>query len=68
MAAHEERYRDYVANPSAGDNTGILDAVYRSGDMDRYTNIINSRLRNLDKQISDFRKQLQECERHYGKQ
>ena len=67
LAAHEQKYRDYVANPSAGDNMGILDAAYQAGDMARYTNIINGRLRNLDKQISDFRRQLQECERRHGK-
>ena len=67
LAAHEQKYRDYIANPSAGDNMGILSAAYNSGDMTRYTNIINGRIRNLDKQISDFRKQLEECEKNHGK-
>jgi flagellar biosynthesis chaperone FliJ len=67
LAAHEQKYRDYIANPSAGDNMGILSAAYNAGDMTRYTNIINGRIRNLDKQISDFRKQLEECEKTHGK-
>jgi chitinase len=67
LAAHEQKYRDYIANPSAGDNMGILTAAYNAGDMSRYTNIINGRIRNLDKQIADFRKQLEECEKAHGK-
>jgi hypothetical protein len=67
LTSHEKKYRDYISNPSAFDNNGILEAAYRSGDMSRYSSIISGRLKNLDKQISDFRKQLDECERVYGK-
>ena len=67
LAADEEKYRQYMANPSAGDNTGALAAANKSGNMTRYTNIINGRLRSLDGQIQEFRRQLEQCERTHGK-
>lgn len=67
LREHERKYQEYISNPSAADNKGILAAAYASGDMNRYTNIINGRIRELDKQIQNFRRQLEECERRYGK-
>ncbi|WUR15586.1 RHS repeat-associated core domain-containing protein [[Empedobacter] haloabium] len=67
LAAHEQKYRDYMENPHAHDNNGWLSAAYESGNMTRYTNILNGRYKELNKQIDNFRKQLEECEATYGK-
>jgi hypothetical protein len=49
-----------MANPQAHDNKGILG-------QGRDAQIIAGRIRSLQKQIENFRKLLEECERKHGK-
>jgi hypothetical protein len=67
LRLHEQKLADYIANPSASDNLGILAAAYASGDMSRYQGIISGRIANLTWQIENFRKQLEACEKANGK-
>jgi len=57
---HEQKLRDYINNPYDHDNLRFLG-------QGRDAKIINSRIRSLQRQIEDFRKQLAECERQHGK-
>ena len=60
LRKHEQKLREYINNPYGHDNRGFLG-------QGRDAQIINSRIRSLQRQIENFRKQLAECERLHGK-
>jgi len=55
LKQHEKKLEDYMRDPPRHDNLGILGQGYDNV-------IIPGRIRSLQKQIDNFRKQLQECE------
>jgi RHS repeat-associated protein len=59
LAKHEQKLKDYMANPSAFDNLGFLG-------QGRDEAVIAGRIRSLQKQIDNFRKLLAECEVKHG--
>ena len=59
LKKHEQKLRDYMANPSAFDNLGFLG-------QGRDEAVIAGRIRSLQKQIDNFRKLLAECEAKHG--
>jgi hypothetical protein len=59
LKAHEQKLKDYIANPSAFDHLGFLG-------QGRDEAVIAGRIRSLQKQIDNFRKQLAECEIKHG--
>jgi RHS repeat-associated protein len=52
---HEQKLRDYIADPYKYDNRNFLG-------QGRDSQVIAGRIRNLERQIAEFRKQLKECE------
>jgi RHS repeat-associated protein len=56
LLAHQRKLREYIANPVAGDNKGFLG-------QGRDAQVIAGRIRELQKQIANFQKLLEECER-----
>jgi RHS repeat-associated protein len=62
LRAHEEKLKNYQNDPDAYDNKGLL----QNCPPERRDRIIDGRIRSLQKQIENFRKQLQECERRHG--
>ena len=57
LQEHENKLRDYRSDPAANDNLGIL-----GHSPERDAAIIAGRIRNLEGQIENFRRQLAECE------
>ena len=66
LRAHEVKLQGYIGSPSSFDTDGRLAAAYAANNMARVQNIISGRIRNLQGQIDNFRKQLEECERING--
>jgi uncharacterized protein RhaS with RHS repeats len=64
---HERKLREYVANPMSMDNRGFLAGALAKNDQDLYNTIYTSRIASLQKQIANFKKQLEECERNNGR-
>ncbi len=62
LKLHEEKYRQYLADPDSMDNLGILEG---KSEWER-NRIIAGRLRALLNQIRNSRKQLQECDEEHG--
>jgi hypothetical protein len=62
LRAHEEKLRQYRLNPDHGDNLGFL--RFATPEMRR--RIIDGRIRNLERQIENFRRQYEECLRANG--
>lgn len=60
LEKHERKLRDYMNDPPTHDNLGLLGQGYDHV-------IIPGRIRSLQKQIENFRKQLAECEAKNGK-
>ncbi len=60
LKKHEKKLKDYSDNPPSHDNLGLLGQGY-----DHF--IIPGRKRSLQKQIDNFRRQLEECEAKHGK-
>jgi RHS repeat-associated protein len=56
LKEHEQKLADYKANPAAHDNKGFLGKG-------RDAKVIAGRIKNLENQIENFRKQLEACER-----
>jgi hypothetical protein len=67
LKAHEEKLRNYMANPLLNDNTGILGASVLQGQADRAQSIYAGRVLSLNNQIANFKKLLAECEAKHGK-
>jgi RHS repeat-associated protein len=67
LKAHQEKLRNYMANPLANDNTGILGAATLQGQADRAQSIYAGRILSLNNQIANFKKLLAECEAKHGK-
>jgi RHS repeat-associated protein len=59
LKAHQKKLADYMRDPSGSDNLGILG-------QGRDPQIIAGRIRSLQRQIDNFKKQLEECERKNG--
>jgi RHS repeat-associated protein len=59
LKAHEEKLRKYIADPKSQDNKGILGQGFDHV-------IVPGRIRSLQKQIDNFRRQVQECEAKNG--
>jgi hypothetical protein len=59
LEEHERKLRDYTADPYAHDNKGFL----ANNPPSRHQKIIDGRIRELKKQIDNFRRLLEECER-----
>ncbi|MBX2847287.1 MAG: RHS domain-containing protein [Acidiferrobacterales bacterium] len=66
LRLHENKLRDFISDPLSMDNRGFLSAALQSGNNNRYQRIVDSRINSLQRQIDNFRRQLQECERRYG--
>ena len=66
LAEHEDKLKNYIGNPFAGDNRGFLAAASAKGDEELVQKIIAGRIASLQRQIANFRKQLEECERRHG--
>jgi RHS repeat-associated protein len=64
LAAHEARLDAYQSNPYVHDNRGDLARNPAS----RHHKIISGRIRNLQRQIDNFKRLLEECERKHGTQ
>lgn len=64
---HIKKLADYRRDPFASDNKGILQMAWASGDKKRYDSIVRGRIANLEAQIRNFQKLLQECEARHGK-
>jgi RHS repeat-associated protein len=62
LIAHERKLFEYMSNPFAHDNKGFL-----GNDAVRNQKIIDGRINSLKKQIENFRKQLEECEKINGR-
>ena len=60
LKEHEQRLRDYIASPHAHDNKGFLGKG-------RDEIVIAGRIRSLQRQIENFRKLLEECEKTHGR-
>jgi hypothetical protein len=59
LVAHERKLREFKADPDAHDNAGLL----ARSPSERREKIIQGRIRKLERQIRNFRRQLAECER-----
>ena len=59
LVAHERKIREFKANPHAHDSAGLL----ARSPPERRDQIIQGRIRKLERQIQSFRRQLEECER-----
>lgn len=57
LREHEEKLRQYRTNPDFYDNLGFL--KFATPDMRK--KIIDGRIRNLERQIENFRRQLNQC-------
>ena len=66
LNAHIQKLTDYIGNPEAHDNIGILKSPKVRGTPGLRDKVIDGRIRNLQKQIDNFRKQLEACEKANG--
>ncbi|MCU7806284.1 MAG: hypothetical protein KZQ73_00195, partial [Candidatus Thiodiazotropha sp. (ex Semelilucina semeliformis)] len=62
LRAHERKLREYRKNPYTNDNKGFL----KNSPSSRHPQIIDGRIRNLEGQIENFKRQLLECEKQNG--
>jgi uncharacterized protein RhaS with RHS repeats len=60
LRRHEKKLQDYMNDPYGSDNRGLLG-------QGRDQQVIDGRIRNLQRQIENFRKLLAECERRNGR-
>ena len=60
LADHEKKLADYIRNPDANDNLGFLQNATSEAQRQR---IIQGRIRNLENQINNFKKQIEQAER-----
>jgi len=60
LKAHEQKLSEYALDPYKYDNKNFLG-------QGRDNAIIQRRIRNLQRQIDNFRKQLEECEEKHGR-
>lgn len=67
LKEHEDKLRNYLNDPLGNDNRGILSQAYLANNGARASAIYEGRIRELKKQIANFKKQLEECERMNGK-
>jgi RHS repeat-associated protein len=67
LRQHEQKLSSYLQNPLLNDNTGILGAATLLGNTERAQSIYVGRLRELSKQIANFKRLLAECEAKNGK-
>lgn len=56
---HRNKLVDYVRNPLANDNKGILRDALSSGNTQRAANIFRGRVRELTHQVNNFWRQIQ---------
>ena len=66
LESHQRKLRNYLTNPIAQDNKGILGLALAQRQFSRAGGIFGGRLKELNKQIRNFKKQLEECERQNG--
>jgi hypothetical protein len=59
LRAHEQRLSDYRDDPLAFDNDGRLARALSEGNMGRASSIIRGRIQNLQRQIENFRRQIE---------
>lgn len=64
---HQRKLREYMANPMAMDNKGFLAGAQATNNQDLYNKIYLTRIASLQKQIANFQKLLEECERRNGR-
>jgi hypothetical protein len=67
LKAHEDKLSDYINDPLRFDNKGMLSMAYLGNAGAIASSIYEGRIRSLKKQIENFKKQLEECERINGK-
>jgi len=64
LEAHREKLWDYIRDPLAHDNKGILQEMIRKGaPPERIRAVIEGRIRNLQGQIDNFQRQIDEIMR-----
>ena len=68
IAEHEKKLQEYIANPSAMDNRGLLAAAHSRDDMGLVQTIISARIAELTKQIAFWKNELKKCEQANGMQ
>ncbi len=66
MLDHERKLSEYLANPLSMDNKGFLAGAIEKKDQALCDTIYLSRIASLRRQIANFKKQLEECERTNG--
>jgi RHS repeat-associated protein len=54
IADHEKKLKDYIRDPMASDNRGLLKYAVDKGDSALYNQIYHSRIKSLEGQIDDF--------------
>lgn len=62
LAKHQAKLEAYKSNPYANDNKGFL----ANNPPSRHHQIISGRIRNLQRQIENYKRLLEECERKHG--
>jgi hypothetical protein len=67
LKEHEDKLRNYINDPLGNDNRGILGAAYLANNGAIAQSIYDGRIAELQKQIRNFKKQLEECEQANGK-
>jgi len=68
LREHLEKIKRYRDNPLGEDNEGILQEALDNNNFFRYNKIHSGRLKNLLGQAENFKRQLVECEKRYGKE
>lgn len=63
---HEKKLGQYRDDPLSMDNKGFLADALAKGDKALYEKIYKSRIKSLQKQINNFRRQLEICEKNNG--
>jgi len=67
LKEHEEKLAQYLTDPISMDNKGHLGYALGVDNMDLFWKIRANRIKELMSQIANFRKQLEDCEKRYGK-
>jgi RHS repeat-associated protein len=62
LRAHQKKLRDYQEDPLAYDNDGRLEQALLGGHGERVVSIIRGRIRNLQRQIDNFKRQIRDQE------
>ena len=67
LQAHKRKLAEYKSDPMSHDNKGFLKDAFELGNSERFDRIFSSRINSLQRQIDNFQKQLDECEKRNGR-